>query len=377
VTASFAQQEIWHVMIASDDMKRMNVDQLDDAFRLDLVDASTLVWKTGMEGWRRLGSIAGIDDEPETISRTMEIPTRVFGPPAPPPPPRPRHQQPRSVAPEMNPFLTGPVNPFASTTPAAVLTAPQLLAPTYSSPPLYAPDPYVLPKRRVKVPSEVDFRRGSGVRWGRWMVGFLLLTAGVLGAYRQDYLRQGAQRLGLENKYIHAERRVTGWVSAKTPLAVKAALTRAALLPGPNALPEAAPAKPVTPPASVAAAAEPSQPTQVLASARTDSDVKTVSLDSLPVLTAEQAAAPTPAPAAPAAAAPVSRPRAVAKAEPQAKPAAKVAKQEAAEEEAPAPKAKAEPKPEPKAPKAPPVQMNTPLKAAIWAAMQDDAKKKK
>jgi hypothetical protein len=373
VTASFAQQEIWHVMLASDDMKRMNVDQLDDAFRLDLVDASTLVWKTGMEGWRRLGSIAGIDDEPETISRTIEIeiPTRVFGPPAPPPPPRPRHQ-PRTVAPELNPFLSSaPVNPFASTTPAAVFTAPQLLAPAYSAP-LYAPDPYVLPKRRVKVPSEVDFRRASGVRWGRWLVGFLLLTAGVLGTYRQDYLRQGAQRLGIENKYIHGERRVTGWVSAKAPPVVKAALTRAALLPGPNALPEAAPAKPLAVPApavAVAAAAAPSEPGQAPSATKSDSEVKTVSLDSLPVLTAEQAATPA-APAA--AAAPVSRPRAEAKAaaEPKARPAAKVARQEA--DEAPAPKAKAEPKPEPKAPKAPPNQMNTPLKAAIWAAMQKD-----
>ena len=58
----FAKKHELDVILASDDMKRMNVDQLDDAYRLDLVNTSTLVWKTGMDGWPRLGSIAGIDD---------------------------------------------------------------------------------------------------------------------------------------------------------------------------------------------------------------------------------------------------------------------------------------------------------------------------
>jgi hypothetical protein len=385
VTASFAQQEIWHVMIASDDMKRMNVDQLDDAFRLDLVDTSTLVWKTGMEGWRRLGSIAGIDDEPETIARPLGPPARPFGPPSPPPPPRPprpQHQT-RSVAPEVNPFLTAPVNPFASTTPAAVFSAPKLLAPVYT-PPIVAPDPYVMPKRRAKVPSEVDFRRAPGIRWGRWMFGFLLLTGGVLAAYRQDYLRQGARQLGMENKYIHGERRVTGWVTAKTPPVVQAALTRAKLLPGPNALPAAAPPKPAASPAPVLAAAAVTEPAKT-STPTTDSDgVKTVSLDSLP--TEQATPEPTPAAATPAPA-PRSKPAVAARAEPKAAAAPKPAKKQAAaaedDEPAPAPKAKAEPKPEapkpePKAPKAPPPAMNdTPLKAAIWQAMQESAKKGK
>ncbi len=46
----------------------------------------------------------------------------------------------------------------------------------------------MLPKRRVAIPSEVDFRRASGgVRWGRWLVAMLLVTGGV-GAYRQNLL---------------------------------------------------------------------------------------------------------------------------------------------------------------------------------------------
>ena len=227
MTASFADNEIWHVLVAADDMKRMNVEQLDDAFRLSLVDASTMVWKAGMKTWQSLGAVAGIEDEPETVVRWIE----------PPPPPRPLARP-------------APRPPSPSRKPAAVpqsfhtaITAP-LVAPVYT-PALQAPDPYVLPKRRVAIPSEVDFRRASGgVRWGRWLVALLLLTGGVLGAYRQNLLREGARRIGVENKYIAGERRVTAFVAAKAPPQVKNVLTRLALLPGPNAAPPPAPRDP-------------------------------------------------------------------------------------------------------------------------------------
>ena len=42
MTASFADNEIWHVLMDGNDMKRLNVEQLDDAFRLSLVDASAV-----------------------------------------------------------------------------------------------------------------------------------------------------------------------------------------------------------------------------------------------------------------------------------------------------------------------------------------------
>lgn len=400
MTASFADQEIWHVMIARDDLKRMNVDQLDDAFRLDIVDASTLVWKNGMDQWRRLGSIAGIDDEPETIAR---VPARPLGPPAAPPPPRPprpQHQA-HSLAPAVNPFAAT-VNPFAATAhyasnaPAAVFAAP-LVAPVAPQQ-LFAPDPYTLPKRRAKVASEIDFRRRSGgVRWGRWLFAFALLTTGVLAAYRQNYLREGARRVGLENKYLYGEKRAVGWVTAKTPGALQAALRQLKLLPPGAAAaaltPSVAAAAPVTP---VAAAPEPANanaPSTLSPSdpstsnpspsspSPSDPGLKTVSLDSLPVLGVEPA--PAVAPAAPAAA---TKARAATRTEPASKVASKPRKPtpeaktkakpkaKAAAEAAPKPaKAEAAPKPA----KAPPPTMSSPLKAAIWQAMQEDAKKGK
>ncbi len=68
--------EIWHVAVSWDDIKTMTVDQLDDAFRLDIVDASTSVWKEGMDEWLPLGVIAGIDaadDEDEEEISQVEV----------------------------------------------------------------------------------------------------------------------------------------------------------------------------------------------------------------------------------------------------------------------------------------------------------------
>jgi hypothetical protein len=363
VTASFADNEIWHVLIAADDMKRMNVEQLDDAFRLSLVDASTMVWKAGMKTWQSLGAVAGIEDEPETVVRWIE----------PPPPPRPlARPAPRPPSPPHKP-VAAPASFHTAITP--VFAAP-LVAPVYA-PALQAPDPYVLPKRRVAIPSEVDFRRASGgVRWGRWLVALLLLTGGVLGAYRQNLLREGARRVGIENKYIAGERRVTAFVTAKAPPQVKQVLTRLALLPGPNAAPPPvarattpAPATPAVAPIAAAAIASP-------VTTPSEPEVKTVSLDSLPVLGAETEATPKETAPIAAAAAPRAKSAAspvAAKAAPT--PAAKRAKATPVAEK-PEPVAKAEPKPKAKAEPPPPANEN-PLKAAIRQAIAADAAKKK
>ena len=371
MTASFADQEIWHVLVASDDMKRMNVEQLDDAFRLDVVDASTLVWKTGMDTWRRLGSLAGLDEEQEPITKLM---------PPPPPPLRPR-----SLAP--SPPRPAPVAAFKTQQFAAPLVAAPVYAP--QMPQLYAPDPYALPKGRAKVSSEVDFRRKpGGVRLGRWLVGFLLLTVGVLACYRQNVLREGARRIGIENKYLYGEKRALAFVTAKAPGSVQNVLTRLKLLPGPNAMAAALPAA-LTAPRAVAPAAPvvASVEAPKAAASPSDSDVKTVSLDSLPVLGAEVpntttgATKPATVAAAPRAA---SKPVVTAS-----KPAAKQRREAPAERPEPKAKpkaekvAKAEPKEAPE-PKAKPIKAEPPpagnesfLKAAIRSAIAQDSAKGK
>ena len=216
------------------------------------------------------------------------------------------------------------------------------------------------PRRmRASVPSYVDFRRRPGsVRWGRWLFGLLLVTGLVLVAYRQNLLREGARRIGIEGKYLYGERSLTSLVSAKASPKVKNVLTRLALLPGPNALPEpvkvrAAVSKPksdsrLSPAAQAAAAA---------GSAPSEGDVRTVSLESLPVLT-ELPDEPD------AVEAPPAKPQKVAAAPVQSRKVAVVSRRAKADKRD-APEPKAAPRAKPSAP----VASDSPLKAAIRSAI--------
>jgi hypothetical protein len=379
VTASFADNEIWHVMIA-DDMKRMNLDQLDDAFRLSVVDASTLVWKAGMNTWRRLGSIADLDESEPAAHRAPPPPPRPLPPPAP--------ARPAAFAPAPAfPVAPAKTSPLAPAFPAApVKTLPLTAA---YSPQLFAPNAYA-PPRRAAFESEVDFRRRSGgVRWGRWFAASLVISVAFLAAYRQNLLRSGARALGLEQKYLHGEMRVTALVSQQAPAPLRSALARLGLLPGPNAAElaksehAAAPSEPArSTPAAVMATTSTAEP-----QAKAEPDIKTVSLDSLPL--AGNNSAPAKSFAAPApAVVPASSPASPVVAHPaEAKPAAPkpVALKAPAPEK---PKAGGPLKAEttaakapqvvktPPAPKAQPAPANeSPLKAAIRSAIAADSKK--
>jgi hypothetical protein len=58
---STASEDVWFVAVSSDDIKQMNVDQLDEAFRLGVITAQTAVWTEGMEAWAPLGEVADLD----------------------------------------------------------------------------------------------------------------------------------------------------------------------------------------------------------------------------------------------------------------------------------------------------------------------------
>jgi hypothetical protein len=69
-TGTAGSEEVWFVAVASDDIKQMNVDQLDEAFRLGIVTEDTAVWTEGMEAWQPLGQVLGNDaSEGESAAR--------------------------------------------------------------------------------------------------------------------------------------------------------------------------------------------------------------------------------------------------------------------------------------------------------------------
>jgi len=58
---SAASEDVWFVAVSTDDIKQMNVDQLDEAFRLGVISAQTQVWTEGMAAWAPLGEVADLD----------------------------------------------------------------------------------------------------------------------------------------------------------------------------------------------------------------------------------------------------------------------------------------------------------------------------
>jgi hypothetical protein len=62
-TGSTGSEDVWFVAVASDDIKQMNVDQLDEAFRLGVITKDTAVWTEGMQAWAPLGEVADLDGE--------------------------------------------------------------------------------------------------------------------------------------------------------------------------------------------------------------------------------------------------------------------------------------------------------------------------
>ena len=72
-----ADDELWHVRISADEVKTLTLEQIDDLYRLDVIDADTQLWQDGMDEWLPLRVVAGLDEE-EVVSVSV--------PPTMPPP---------------------------------------------------------------------------------------------------------------------------------------------------------------------------------------------------------------------------------------------------------------------------------------------------
>jgi len=58
---SEATEEQWHVQIEAGDVRLWTLDQLDAAFKAELVDESTFVLEVGKTEWMQLGTLLGGD----------------------------------------------------------------------------------------------------------------------------------------------------------------------------------------------------------------------------------------------------------------------------------------------------------------------------
>lgn len=77
------QDHTWHVVLSRDEVKIVSLDQLDDLYRLSIIDAETQVWQNGMSEWQALRVLAGLDEEAGGPRRTHPKPPRRARPPQP------------------------------------------------------------------------------------------------------------------------------------------------------------------------------------------------------------------------------------------------------------------------------------------------------
>jgi hypothetical protein len=167
---STGSEDVWFVAVASDDIKQMNVDQLDEAFRLGVITAETAVWTEGMDAWAPLGQVADLEGGD---SEAEEAPSSDSAPAA------------RERAESASPAFNGgaPFNITMQSARPQFSPGPSSISPVTAS---YAPSGHVgLSNGPVALNVDEDMpsiRHGRRFRPERWALGAAaLLAIGVVG----------------------------------------------------------------------------------------------------------------------------------------------------------------------------------------------------
>jgi hypothetical protein len=194
--------DLWHVAVAPGDTKVLSLEQLDDLFRLDIIDASTRIWQPGMNDWLPLSVVAGLDA------------------PAPPPPSARRPVAPPPPAPQRTALHAVPSAPptapqrntaYAQTAPVANAWPPMSTpspsftpaSPSFAPAPIESVRPMVLSGRAMSPPK-------SGGTAGRFVLVLALLAGTAVSLYRNGVVRQAALSAGQEAKYLQLETALGG-----------------------------------------------------------------------------------------------------------------------------------------------------------------------
>jgi len=285
-----ADDELWHVRMSPEEVKQLTLEQLDDLFRLDIIEADTLIWQPGMTEWLPLSVVAGLGDEdPEPVNIPVSLPppktppmarTQTAWPPAPraappskapappsvraaPPPlsqrPAPpslssRPAPPLSSRPAPPPLSQRPAPPSRSAPPstatswpppsawsnaparpapvspyASTLAEPQAAAPRSVAPVSYAPDPFAAASAAAFTTSpaiRVPRARSMG---GSWVILLSVAAGAAVTLYRNDLVHAAMRSIGQEGSYVKLESALGG-PSFGTPRAVQQMAAAAALV---------------------------------------------------------------------------------------------------------------------------------------------------
>jgi hypothetical protein len=200
-------EELWHVAIDSDDVKVLTLDQLDDLFRLEIVDENVKIWQPGMSEWKTLGEVAGIESEaPESAEptqvklQTAELPSGVQTVAA-------SAWAPRVVVPP-------PAPPPRVEAVAVAIPAPARSG-SFISASLIEEDDLVLPPKspetlRPVAADDVNPFAPKPSRSGTWLTLLAAAAGIVLTLYRNDVLKSVATSAGQARVYSSVESALGG-----------------------------------------------------------------------------------------------------------------------------------------------------------------------
>ena len=203
--------------MAAGEVKVLTLEQIDDLFRIEIIDGDTLVRQDGTEQWLPLRVVAGLDDEASEPAAAAPAPAVRSAPPppvrsapppsvrsAPPPPPAPL------PAPTTAPFTHSPsfVPP-----PAMARSMPPSAPPPPVAPPII-PRPAPLPFTPPAV-----LPRASRVE--PLLIGLAALLGVVLTLQRNGVVATLAASAGQTAAYIKLEKALGG-PAPGTPRAVEA-----------------------------------------------------------------------------------------------------------------------------------------------------------
>jgi hypothetical protein len=309
---STVEADFWHVALAPGETKVLTLEQLDDLFRLDIIDAATRVWQPGMSEWLPLSVVAGLEAEPSTPKAPPPAPSSRAPARPPSPPQRPAATASFGVAPA-RPASVQPAPSFQPT--ASFQPTPSFKpAPSFQPTPSFQPAPVAAawpgaaaPNQSVR-PAPESFRpmvvshrpapapSGGGAA-GRFVLALALIAGVGVTLYRNDVLRRAAVSYGQEKTYLKVEAALGGpgfgtprAVQLAAPTSLNAAAAEAAAQTSPPATRQAE-----TPP-SIQEPARPSEPSSNSASAASPTPVSLSSLVAAkmpsPKAKAERAATP-------------------------------------------------------------------------------------
>jgi hypothetical protein len=195
------EDEKWHVALAPGEVKIVSLEQLDDLFRLSIVDSETKVWQDGMAEWQPLGVIAGIEDPVE--DKTVIAPKRTH-----PKPPSPRSSPPpapqRSAPPRPPSRAPDPIASFYPQTTAATSFYPEpiVVAPIRTVTPLTSVRPLVV--------SQAPRVANQGGGFGRFLLSLAAIAGVSITLYRNGVVREVATSVHQEALYARLEASLGG-----------------------------------------------------------------------------------------------------------------------------------------------------------------------